>query len=191
VIRELEAVPAPEKSCGACTMCCKLFEVNWVDRPKPAGKWCHHCAPGRGCAIWQSRPEGCRDYFCVWRIDPELAPEWRPDVAKFILTQMGPAFPLTVVVDPAQPNAWRREPYYSRLMRTTVELLETRRMALIVEGGRSRLVLLPDREVAIPASMPSAGVVASRIGAGAQARWDVRFAEATPPVAAPVTSPAA
>lgn len=173
MIRELQAVPAQGKSCGTCTMCCKLFEVGWLDKPKPAGKWCHHCKPGQGCAIWQERPQGCRDYYCIWRIDPDLPDDWRPDAAKFILTQMGPAFPLTLVTDPAQPNAWRREPYFSRLVRTTRELLETRGTALVIEGGRTRLVLLPHGEVAIPDDMPSAAIVPFRTPAGG---WDVRFA---------------
>ena len=47
----IEANPVEGKACGSCTMCCKLFEINWLDRPKPAGKWCPHCRPGQGCAI--------------------------------------------------------------------------------------------------------------------------------------------
>jgi hypothetical protein len=44
-----------ERSCGDCTLCCKVMAVEALG--KPAGSWCSHCKPGRGCLIYETRPE--------------------------------------------------------------------------------------------------------------------------------------
>lgn len=146
----IEGVPAPAKACGACTLCCKLFDVDWLERPKPAGKWCHHCTPGRGCSIWQALPKKCADYFCVWRIDPDLADAWRPDKARFILTHAHQDAPLAIVVDPGAPDAHRKEPYKSMLAQTAKGILEGRGSTIVVFNGAKRTLLFPDAEIAVP-----------------------------------------
>jgi hypothetical protein len=38
------------RSCGSCTLCCKLMPVLLDDgEDKPAGEWCKHCTKGVGC----------------------------------------------------------------------------------------------------------------------------------------------
>ncbi len=146
----VEAIPASNKSCGSCSLCCKLFDIDWLDKPKPAGKWCHHCLPGRGCTIWETIPDRCASYYCVWRLDPELAPEWRPDVARFILTHAHQDAPLAVLVDPGFPDAHRREPYRSELAKTARGILEGRGSTIVVFRGKQRSLLFPDCEIPIP-----------------------------------------
>jgi hypothetical protein len=99
------------------------------DLRKPIDTWCQHCKPGHGCSIYADRPQGCRNYICGWLISPYLGDEWFPAHCKFIIvaTEL-PSFAgeavrlpgggglkrtMSVAVDPAYPNAWRREPYYS------------------------------------------------------------------------------
>lgn len=146
----IEAVPAPNKSCGTCSLCCKLFDVDWLDKPKPAGKWCHHCQPGRGCAIWEQLPKKCGDYYCIWRIDPVLAAEWRPDVARFIITHAHQDAPLALIVEPAFPDAHRKEPYRTELAKTALGILEGRGSTIVVFTGRKRALIFPDCEIPIP-----------------------------------------
>lgn len=146
----IEAVPAPNKSCGSCSLCCKLFEIDWLEKPKPAGKWCHHCTPGKGCAIWQDVPKKCADYYCVWRLDPDLGAEWKPEAARFILTHASPEAPLTVLNDPVFPDAHRREPYRSELAKTARTILEGRGSTIVVFTGRKRALIFPDCEIPIP-----------------------------------------
>jgi hypothetical protein len=146
----VEAVPVESKACGTCSLCCKLFDVDWLEKPKPAGAWCHHCTPGVGCRIWQSLPQRCADYYCVWRVDPDLAPNWRPDVARFILSHAHQEAPLAVLVDPAFPDAHRREPYRALLAETARQVLEGRGSTLVVFVGKKRFLLFPDGEVPIP-----------------------------------------
>jgi len=158
----VEAVPDPAKTCGSCAMCCKLFDVDWLEKPKPAGKWCHHCQPGRGCKIWQQLPKKCGDYYCIWRIDPELAAEWRPDQARFILTHAHQDAPLAVLIDPTMPDAHRREPYWSILRKTARQHLEGRGSTLVTFCGTKRSLIFPDGEVPISDSVVLSDITIER-----------------------------
>ncbi|MEM9302400.1 MAG: hypothetical protein AAGE01_09840 [Pseudomonadota bacterium] len=53
---------------------------------KPAGKWCQHCKPGAGCTIYESRPDPCREFECLWLVDSAglLPEEARPDRSKLM-----------------------------------------------------------------------------------------------------------
>ena len=55
---------AKNRICGACTACCKTHEV--VEINKPAGVWCAHCEIGKGCRIYNERPQTCKSFRCLW-----------------------------------------------------------------------------------------------------------------------------
>jgi len=62
------------RSCGECSACCTVLAVNAIG--KPADTACpNEC---NGCAIYESRPAGCRSYRCAW-LDGELSHDDRPD----------------------------------------------------------------------------------------------------------------
>jgi uncharacterized protein len=71
------------RECGSCTACCELLEV--VELKKPRGVLCQHCTIGKGCAIYETRPEVCRDYECGWLAHDYIPDELRPDRCGFIL----------------------------------------------------------------------------------------------------------
>ena len=54
------AQPAPGKTCGSCTLCCKV--VGIAELKKPADVWCGHCNKAKGCRIYDTRPQVCRKY---------------------------------------------------------------------------------------------------------------------------------
>lgn len=72
---DLDLVPG--RVCGDCTVCCTAMAVDQPDFQKQAGVPCRHCEAG--CAIYDSRPALCRDYYCGWRQLPILDDSWRPD----------------------------------------------------------------------------------------------------------------
>lgn len=78
-----------ERPCYGCTMCCKLPAAPEIQ--KPSGVWCQHCDKGKGCRIYDTRPAGCRDFMCLWKVQPTFPEAERPDKAKVIwqLTQDG------------------------------------------------------------------------------------------------------
>lgn len=53
---------------------------------------------------------------------------------------------MNVQVDPGQPNAWRREPYYSQLRKWAAASLPLKRHVL-VHVNKATTVVLPDRDV--------------------------------------------
>jgi hypothetical protein len=159
------------RSCGSCTLCCKVFDVSWLEKPKPAGAWCHHCAPGKGCSIWQDRPSRCMDYHCLWRLNPNMGEEWRPDKAGFIMSEESATLPFSVTVDPTKPNSWRREPYYSGLKTAARAAIAKKRAIVIVVGAR-QWVMLPDGDVPVPQGLENTDFSLSQAADG---RWQVAF----------------
>ncbi len=130
------------RQCGTCTMCCKLIEVTELE--KPENVWCRHCKPGKGCGSYDSRPSVCRTFYCGWMVDGSLGDNWRPDRAKFIITEEPGTARMFIVCDAAFAGAWRREPYYARIKsflmvpgmeRQQVVILTGRKLTLLVRNG--------------------------------------------------------
>jgi hypothetical protein len=91
----LTLVPDGVRRCGGCTLCCKLLPMGMGPMPrpdefkKPAGERCPHQRTGKGCAIYQKRPECCRVWNCRWLGDPEgTAGLRRPDRTHYVLDIM-------------------------------------------------------------------------------------------------------
>lgn len=72
-----------KRTCGSCTLCCKLLGVAELDKEK--GKWCARCAIGTGCTIYEDRPKSCKDFACMWLQYEEMPEGWRPDKVKLFI----------------------------------------------------------------------------------------------------------
>lgn len=123
------------RTCGSCSMCCKVLLIDEVEPPKAAGQWCRHCEPGKGCSIYAKRPEGCRQYQCQWLLGH--LPEWLyPERSKIVVdaVDIGDGVGVARInVDPSYPNRWQEEPYYSALKRLAQALWIGEEVATIVE----------------------------------------------------------
>ena len=132
------------RSCSGCTLCCKLLPMSAQARPqarrtvalmiatglldpfevygsiedfdKPAGKPCPHQRHGKGCAIYNKRPFGCRMWECRWLTGEDTAELRRPDRSGYVIdcapdyvtTEQGNTLPVVQVwVDPGRRDAWR------------------------------------------------------------------------------------
>lgn len=68
--------------CGECQMCCRIMEIETLSKPVDA-RCPHQCAAG--CAIYDSKPQECSSYECMWLQSQSGGPlepfpdEWRPD----------------------------------------------------------------------------------------------------------------
>ena len=103
-----DQVKITDRSCGECSLCCKLMGVP--ELKKPANTWCPHCRPGAGgCIVYTSRPATCRGFACEWLVNPDIGPSWYPLLCHMVIVFTGSAF--TVVVDPDYPDSWRAAPY--------------------------------------------------------------------------------
>lgn len=132
------------RDCGTCTLCCKVLGVT--DLNKPRDQWCPHCEVGRGCRIYETRPEGCRQFFCGFLVDPRLSEAWRSSDSKIVLLVEGEGKRIIAYVDADRPGAWRREPFYATLKRWSAAMLR-HGGTVAVTIGRKRIVVLPDRDV--------------------------------------------
>jgi hypothetical protein len=147
IMRDEQYVPkiVPGRSCGDCSMCCKIMRVDELD--KPQGVWCRHCAPGKGgCTIHETRPFVCRDYRCGWLISSDIGPEWQPSICKMVINFEKDMIRISVHVDPGHPAAWRREPYYSQFKQWSRRFTAQKKM-LVVFVKRRAIVILPDSDV--------------------------------------------
>jgi hypothetical protein len=93
-----------ERQCGTCSMCCKLLIIPEID--KPGNQWCRDCTPGRGCNIYKTRPQVCRDFQCQWLRNPQLGEEWKPNVCGMMI-YVDDGNICRVMVDPGKPDIWR------------------------------------------------------------------------------------
>jgi hypothetical protein len=158
----------PGRACGSCTLCCKAVGV--AELAKPAGSWCAHCRPAKGCSVYEARPAGCRDFHCEWLRSEALGPEWKPDRARFVLMVTARGH-LAACVDPGYPSAWRRAPYYDALRRWARERAESpssawpavdicigaRCIILLPDGEQDLGIVAADEEVRIDRRMTAAG----------------------------------
>jgi hypothetical protein len=149
-----DETPGAVKPCGDCSLCCKVLRINVLD--KPAGRWCAHFAKGAGCAIHAESPVECRRFQCVWSVADELGEDWRPDRSKLVLWS-NVAGRLIVDVDPAFPNAWRREPYYGQL-KAWSDRGRPAPMEVLVRSGGRMWVVFPEAEVDLGPQQPDASI---------------------------------
>ena len=63
-------------------MCCKIPGIPEIGKPPNA--WCPNCEKGRGCRVYDQRPEPCRAFYCLWKVMPDFPEELRPDRCKVL-----------------------------------------------------------------------------------------------------------
>jgi hypothetical protein len=133
------------RTCGTCTLCCKLLQVESLG--KPQGKWCNRCSIGSGCRMYDARPPECRQFFCGYLILRELDESWRPALSKLVVClEGGESKTIYVHVDPDRADAWKRAPYYQKLKEWSQRAIAGRGQVIVKLGLRA-IVILPDKDV--------------------------------------------
>ncbi len=152
-VSPLESKIVPGRSCGSCTLCCKVFAVPEVESPRSV--LCKHCSPGKGCSIHTFRPSVCRDFFCNWLLIETLGPEWQPERSKIVLqsvTLAGGHQGLSVHSDPDYPENWRLPPYYTQIKGWAAKASQHTKQSgpiyfVVAEVNLRKFLILPDRDV--------------------------------------------
>lgn len=124
-----------ENLCGSCTACCRVFDIPQLE--KPAGVWCQHCNVGKGCKIYEARPEPCVDFECLWLISqkrPEqvqrMPMSLRPDRCKVVFSPSTDERVMAALTMPGDPTAWRRP-----AVREVIDALVKRNEFSVVAGA--------------------------------------------------------
>jgi hypothetical protein len=138
------ATAAEGKSCGSCTLCCKVMSITAL--AKPHGVWCSHCRIGGGCQIHQTKPAECTDFYCGYLQDVRFGEEWRPSKCKFVMVAEMDGDRVAIHVDPQRPDAWRQAPFYAQFKEWAQSGVVTG-IQVTAHVGRRSWVILPDRDV--------------------------------------------
>ncbi len=133
------------RNCDGCTLCCKLPAV--VGMAKPPMVWCKQADPGKGCRIYDNRPNDCRWFYCRYLLHAEIGEHWKPLTSRMVLdyekTSNGER--LAILVDAGRPDLWRKEPYFSDIKRWA-EAGARNGTPVIVLQGLDAVVIFPDSE---------------------------------------------
>jgi len=136
------------KTCGTCSLCCKVLQIEPL--AKPAGQWCAHVRKGMGCGVYQDRPTPCRVFTCGWLARDDLDESWKPERCRFLIRDENQLGQLCIDVDPGLPNAWRQDPYYSRIKQWS-KAIWTLSVCVVVYAGDRNIVVFPEEDLEIDA----------------------------------------
>ena len=139
------------RQCGSCTSCCTLLEVTEVGTA--VNEWCKHCEAGKGCTIYDQRPQMCRSFSCAW-LQGDVDDDWYPEKAGIVVHFSQDA--VNVQVDAAHPDRWRQEPYFSKLSEWSLNGLRMSGgpgYATLVAVGDSEKYLLLGRTIVADPTM--------------------------------------
>jgi hypothetical protein len=140
------------RACGECNACCHLYDIAALQ--KPAHVLCQHYAAGVGCKIHATKPDSCSGFQCLWTFAAPLDERWRPDRCRFVM-RPGPAEEVVIDVFPAEPDAWKREPFYSQIRGWSLRQGPgPHRMVLVRDKGHV-FVVFPEGEIDLGAEQPN------------------------------------
>jgi hypothetical protein len=123
---------------------------------KPAGSWCTHCKPGRGCRIYPERPDECRSFNCLWLVNDRLDERWRPSKSRLVLTTSDDG--IEIRCDPGFPDAWRKPPFRDQIQQWAVSG-ETHDVTVVVVVGQRMILVTADREFGLGIVNPDQRIV--------------------------------
>jgi hypothetical protein len=89
----------PGRECGGCTACCSTLAIDAPELRKAAGVTCPDCVAGQGCAIYETRPPVCREWFCGWRALDWVGDAMRPDRCDVLVYMTEEALPAGYAAD--------------------------------------------------------------------------------------------
>jgi hypothetical protein len=140
----------PGRSCGSCTLCCKLMQVAELD--KPSDRWCPHVLQGKGCGIYAERPQSCHNFLCGYLSTAALSDAWYPARCKIVLSASDGG--ITALIDRSRPDVWRQAPYYEQF-KSWSRVGSPKGRIMLVRIGRRAIVVLPDEDVDLGEVDPS------------------------------------
>jgi Fe-S-cluster containining protein len=67
------------RTCGSCNVCCIALTIDDPQLQKLQGHRCRNARTDNSCAIYATRPETCRTFYCGWRRLKWIRETLRPD----------------------------------------------------------------------------------------------------------------
>ena len=126
------------RTCGNCTMCCKILGVDDEKLKKPANKWCQHCAIGLGCGVYEDRPKPCQEFECLWLQNETIPEDLRPDKTHVVLYVSKDEVSVIANVDPERPEAYKK----GQIGKLLAGLSHRKKVFVVI--GDQRKMMAPD-----------------------------------------------
>lgn len=128
-----------ERPCGGCTACCTVMGVEELNKPNHVE--CQHVSAG-GCSIYETRPESCKAFQCMWRIGIGTM-EQRPDLIGLVMdtTRPGDFLHPGFLVRELWPGAFEEA-------HELIQDVASRVVVIWVYGDKARRVLGPEDRLA-------------------------------------------
>jgi len=142
----------PGRTCAGCTLCCSLFGI--VELKKPVFTICKHCVIGKGCKIYEERPQTCAAFLCCYRTSAVLSEYWNPKLCGMVVHREanGKTDIVSIVCSNGAKHRWKQEPFWSDIKRMAA-VFHTRYGAIvrILRKGEPVLIINPKTFEAHPA----------------------------------------
>jgi len=142
----------PGRTCSGCTLCCSLFGI--VELKKPVFTICKHCVIGKGCKIYEVRPQTCAAFLCCYRTSTALLEYWNPKVCGMVVNREanGETDIVSIVCSNGAKHRWKQEPFWSDIKQWAA-VFHTRYGAIvrILRKGEPVLIINPKTFEAHPA----------------------------------------
>jgi hypothetical protein len=165
------------RACDGCTLCCKMLAISELQ--KPMGTWCVHTLKGKGCGAYETRPGSCRAFECLWLSTADMPDHWRPDRCKMVVAGDPSGTVISVLVDAAYPDAWKKAPHYGDLKHWS---RQTDRWRVQVLTARHGWMIFPEEDLFLGERRPDdqiAGVGYRRQGLARQPVVAIRHGDGT------------
>tara|TARA_R110000772_G_scaffold47449_4_gene108523 strand:+ start:65 stop:514 length:450 start_codon:yes stop_codon:yes gene_type:complete len=75
-----------KRECGECTLCCLILPI--IDTQSPPNTLCKHCTLSKGCGIYDTRPNNCRNYNCEWILSDDIPMDLKPNKSHMIFEKI-------------------------------------------------------------------------------------------------------
>lgn len=112
------------RSCGGCSLCCYLLEVEELKIPPRCV--CPHQYDD-GCLIYISRPRVCRDFACRWLVDDDFPEDWKPSKTGLVIyfgegqNLLNCDAPSTLNIHSRDKFGWQKSEYYPQIREWAIE----------------------------------------------------------------------
>lgn len=94
------------RECGECAACCSILGVHEIDKPKNTP--CPH-QTGKGCSVYENRPNSCRTYQCLWQAGAIEGDERRRPDNFGVIFDAGSQMDWVIVAREVLPDAMDRD----------------------------------------------------------------------------------
>lgn len=122
-----------ERICGDCTLCCKVLGIKELG--KAPNIYCQHAVKGKGCGIYETRPESCQSFRCLW-LNNNRFPNWaKPNKIHGVLGATDNGENIILWEDPGYPG------FASNRLKEVFQVLVATGIMIIIACGKKRTIL--------------------------------------------------